>query len=133
MVESRAHLLHNFLRFSPSFRNSFAMGVRDFTTTIPALAWGYAGLRAAAPGGGWQVKAFGYCASCDRSSMFVLAKRHAAWVRRASAAWNHSDAYKESLAIRESNICVLCRANVRMRAQARIVLDTLGLRTTSEL
>ncbi len=109
------------------------MTLRNFRSAIPALAWGYAGLRTAVPGGGWGLEAFGYCASCDRSSMFVLAKRHAAWVHRIAADWDSGDDYKKELAIRESSICALCRANLRMRAQARTVLDELGLRTTGEL
>ena len=109
------------------------MGLRNFTTTALLLAWGYAGLRAVLPGGGWALRAFGYCESCDRRSMFVLAKRHAAWVLRLAEEWENSDEFKRALAVRESSICALCRANVRMRAQARAVLDILGLRHTGDL
>ena len=109
------------------------MGIRNFTSTILPLAWSYAALRTVAPPGGWGFRAFGYCASCDRRSMFVLAKRHAAWVIQLAAQWDHGDAYKQALATRESNICALCRANVRMRAQARAVLDVLRLHRTSDL
>ena len=109
------------------------MTLRNFTSDTPALAWGYAALRAAAPGGGWGFRGFGYCCSCNRASLFVLAKRHAAWVLETAADWENGDAYKRDLAIRESSICALCRANLRMRAQARTVLDVAGLRTTGAL
>jgi SAM-dependent methyltransferase len=109
------------------------MGLRNFTSDVLPLAWGYAALRSVAPRGGWRFRAFGYCASCDRESMFVLAKRHAAWVARLAAQWDCSDEHKRALVARESSICALCRANLRMRAQARAVLDVLQLRRTSEL
>jgi len=90
-------------------------------------------MRTIVPGGGWGLQAFGYCPSCDRNSMFVLAKRHAAWVHRIATDWSNSHGYKHALAIRESSICALCRANLRMRAQARTALDMLGLRRTRDL
>ena len=90
-------------------------------------------MRTATPGAGWGLEAFGYCPSCDRNAMFVLAKRHAAWVHRTAADWDNGDDYKHALAIRESSICALCRANLRMRAQARTVLDVLGLARTRDL
>lgn len=65
--------------------------------------------------------------------MFVLAKRHAAWVRRLASDWENGEVYKQELASRESIVCALCRANMRMRAQARVLLDMLELRTTRDL
>jgi SAM-dependent methyltransferase len=109
------------------------MNLRNFRSGVLPMAWTYAALRTVVPQGGWGFRAFGYCASCDRRSMFVLAKRHAASVIQLAAQWDYGDVYKQTLATRESNICALCRANLRMRAQARAVLDLLRLRMTSDL
>jgi SAM-dependent methyltransferase len=122
--------VQNLLAGVPKVRPT-SVGLRNFTTNVP-LAWTYAAMRTVTPGGGWRLEAFGYCASCDRNAMFVLAKRHAAWVDRISTAWDNSDTYKRALAMRESSICSLCRANLRMRAQARTVLDVLGLARTRD-
>jgi SAM-dependent methyltransferase len=98
---------------------------------LPRL--GYAAARILLPGGRWRYEGRGYCASCGNQTVFVLAEGHAAWVRTLAASWDNSAAFKTGLVTRESHICGLCGANYRMRAQARALLDRLGLGDTRAL
>ena len=63
----------------------------------------------------------------------MLAESHARWIERLTRDWDNSAAFKRSLPLRESLICVLCRANLRVRRLAQTVLDRLRLTGTSAL
>jgi SAM-dependent methyltransferase len=99
--------------------------------TLPKLA--YAICRIAIPGGRWSYRGRGHCASCGRTTMFVLAQSHARWIERLTRDWDSSASFKQSLPLRESLICVLCRANLRVRLLARAVLDRLQLPDAASL
>jgi len=88
---------------------------------------GYAAARILIPGGRWQYVRTGTCPSCGNGTVFVFAKGHAEWVRKLSAPWDNSAVFKAGLVIRESNLCGICRANFRVRAQAQTLFDLLGI------
>jgi SAM-dependent methyltransferase len=92
--------------------------------------YGYAAARILIPGGRWQYAGAGVCPCCGNDTLFVLAKGHARWIRELSSAWENSPQFKSGLAIRESNLCAICRANFRVRAQAETLLRVLGLDRT---
>jgi hypothetical protein len=94
---------------------------------------GYAIARMVLPGGAWRFLGVGYCPSCDNRTLFALHKNHAKWIRESAALWENSLAFKTALEERESNICGICRANFRVRAQARSVLDLLGFPRSCDL
>jgi SAM-dependent methyltransferase len=94
---------------------------------------GYTAARTLIPGGRRKYEGRGYCPSCDNSTIFVLAKGHAQWIRGLASEWENSDAFKASLAVRESHVCGICGANYRMRVQARTLLRLLGMHRTRAL
>lgn len=94
---------------------------------------GYAAARIFIPGGRWRYCGRGHCPSCGNDTVFVLAKGHAEWVRELTVPWENSPAFKSALAIRESNLCGICRANFRVRAQAQTLLQLLGMERTESL
>jgi SAM-dependent methyltransferase len=98
---------------------------------LPQLA--YAIARIAIPGGRWSYRGSGYCPSCDRTTLFALSESHVRWINELTREWDSSALFKRSLAVRESLICVLCRANIRVRLLAQTVLDKVGVRDTSAL
>jgi len=88
---------------------------------------GYAVARMALPGGGWRFRGLADCPSCGNRTLLALHRNHAQTVRRLAETWDNPPAYKRALEEREANVCGICRANRRVRAQARCVLDLLGL------
>ena len=97
------------------------------------LPLGYAAARIVIPGGRWSLQGSGYCPSCDSPTVFVLANSHAQWIRGLTQSWANSPAFKSGLIIRESELCAICRANFRIRAQAQTLLRLLCLDKTESL
>jgi SAM-dependent methyltransferase len=88
---------------------------------------GYAVARMVLPGGGWRFRGLAYCPSCGNRTLLALHKNHARTVRKLAASWDNPPAFKRALEEREANVCGICLANLRVRGQARCVLDLLGL------
>src|ERR1700694_3796014 len=87
--------------------------------------WAYALARIALPGGRGRYRRAGLCPSCGEKTIFILAMGHARWIGKLIEGWDNSATFKRGLVEREAELCGLCLANFRLRAQAAVALEIL--------